>query len=996
MTRLGRFSRLFIEHPRKAVVAAVLLVVAGVLALACLPLRTYPTLSPMQVSVSCSYPGANAREVMNTVAGPIENQVNGVEDMLFMNSSCADNGEYVLTVTFELGVDKDVATMKVQNLVQQALGFLPQEVKNAGLTVKFGANEHLAMITLRSPDGRLNEQEIIDYANGIVLPAVQRISGIGRAWATRVKVAMRIWLDTARLSALGLTAEDVVAAIQQQNVQASLGAVGAEPAAEAGGRSVSLIAQGRLHTPAEFDELIVRTTADGGLVRLKDVGRIELGYQSYGTITRFNNEPAVKILAVQLPGCDLKETKRRLESEMRELEKRFPEGLAWEMSYDVTRFMEATFARLAILGIVLLAVLLATVSCALRSWRAAPVFLLALVLSLLPTFAVLAVTGQSLNVLGLFAAVLSCVVVILDTAIVVGKIRRAVECDGLRPQGAAIRAMDTLATPLAVSMLLFVVAFVPFGFVNGLNGVIYRPFATVLAAAAVFSTFNALSTVPAFATAILAGVRHGNGVAVPFGFFRLPERVRILCLLLMAVVAAAIFRRLPTTLIPDEDSGVIYIDCNMPEGTQMQDTMGVCDEVVRRVLGIPGVRAALTDVGSSEIGGTGENQALIQVILDAWSARRDPSLGIASVTERINAALTDIPNARLSAYADPSLQGFSSLNGVTMFILSTADADPVALAKESHRIERILAQSPMFDLVANGYQSDTPHLRVNVDRAKCELMQVPLASLYSTLQYNLGSIYVNDINLGTQVNRVTVAADWSGRATQESVKGLYARASTGAMIPVGSLVSLEEEIGPRVCYRYNQYVCCSLFIVPRDGVPTGEAIAEVQDIVERNLAAGYAYDWGGKTFHERRSKGNLLVLAFLSALLVYLVLAGFYESFAKPLVAVLPVASVACGAAMALWLTKEPVTIFVQVSVFAVAMTSLKLPLVAGADGSDCRRSVQDALAALFAFALGMLPFVLSAGISQNSFRSLGISAIGSAFGVLAFELIGNRSRQGS
>ncbi len=1016
---LKPMSRFFIERPRFAAVISIVLSLSGLVALTHLPVAQYPQVSPPRIVVSCTYPGANAAEVMNTVAAPLEDEVNGVEDMLFMSSSCADNGSYTLGITFEVGVDRDVALMKVQNRVQQALTKLPTEVKNTGLRVRCASEDQLGILTLRSKSGRMTRIEVSDYMYGVVQPALLRVQGVGDANVHGPKMAMRVWLDPMRCAAQKINSEEIVAAIKAQNIQASLGSVGASPAPDGEGRALTLIAKGRLYTPEEFDEIIVRRDANGGIVRLKDVARTEYGEQGYAYFNTFNNQTSISVELNQMPGGNAIATMNRIRAQMKELEKRFPSDLEWMIPYDTTDYVRACLKE--IVETIFLTIILVALVCwiFLQDWRATLVPVLTIPVSLLSTFIVMAVLGYSVNILTLFGLVLAIGTVVDDAIVVVERVQELMS-RGLNAKEATIQAMHDVTSPVIATTLVLLGIFVPVGFLSGITGKIYQQFSVTLSAAVVFSSVAALTLSPALCSVLMKSKPEGykkNGLfrgfdaclATSKGWYAacaniFTRRLLLLVLLFVAMVLGVIHlaKVIPPGFIPHEDQGTIMVDGNLPEGITRDVTLKACNESVERMLTIPGVKSVLTTVGYSRIGGRGENQTAMTVNLQPWKDRPGDDLEVRSIRAKINSTNETLAALVARAFAPPAIPGFGAVGGVEPCIFSTGDMDPIRLDRVAKSIAAAFRESPLIETAAYGYNADTPHLYLDVDRAKCETLRVPLAKLYATLQNYLGSLYVNDVNLGTQVNRVTVQADWKGRADAEAVRGLFVRSDTGEMVPVGSLVSFREALGPRVIYRRNQYVFCSILCTPAKNVTEGECQKEVIRILQEKLPPDYGYDWAGLTFHEMRARGTAVPLILLAVLFGYLFLVAQYESWTIPLPVMLSVVTAVLGALIGLKLTGMSFSVYAQLGVVLLIGLASKNAILVVEFAKDkheteglgiieaalagARERFRAVLMTALTFVLGILPLVWATGAGAGSRRAIGISTFS---GMLMATLVG-------
>ena len=966
-----RATELFISRPRLAAVVALVVVMAGAFSAALLPVALYPTLARPAISVSCTYPGANAVEVMNTVAGPLEEKVNGVEGMDRMTSSCHDTGAYSMTVNFEVGYDRDIALMKVQSKVQQALSLLPQEVKNTGVTVESGTTEELGVLTLRSAGGRLTRDQVADYAFGVVNPAILRVAGVGKSVIKDDRLAVRVWMNPERLAALGLNTEDVVSAIKSQNVQASLGSVGARPSEDERARVVTLISKGRLSSPEEFGEIIVATDASGGLVRLKDVATVGMGPQGYSYASLYEETPSVYIAIYLLPGANPLEAMDAVKAQLRGLEPFFPADLAWDMTYDTTDYMRKALRGVALsIAIAFLVVLVASWA-ALRSLRAA---LLATASAVVPASlaaAVLLATGLQANLLTLYAFLASLAFAAGLAGWSVALVRKG-RLPGME-QAAAAAAVAAAALPLA--------------FVDGVQGVLFRQFSAVFATMALASAFCSLLLVPAAARRLFAADASGCGAGATEA--RAPGRapggrggfaLALVLAALAGVVSYVLLAKLPQEFVPDEDMGVFYVDCKTAEGTPMEVTSEVMRRIYREARALGGVEKCATLLGESIINGSGENQAKMLLVLKDWGERGKGESSY-DIARRVQKIADGIPNAEVFTVRMPPVKGMGTQGGVTVLFQSIGDNDPVKFSREVLRMNRELAKSPLVETVTGGFYTDTPKLRVVVDRAKCELMKVPMSSIYTVLQHNLGSIYVNDVNLGTQVNRVTAMADWSGRASPDDIRDLYVRSKTGAMVPIDTLVTCREELGPRSCYRCDQYLYCTEQFVPKPGVSSSEAIEEVLRICREKLSPGFRNDWAGFTYESLKSRGDEGLLFGLSILLAYLVLVAYRESWRGAFRSLLPSVAAVFGALLALWAAGVAFSVYSRHALAMLVASTAAMSLVAGRGAGFRARLMLPLLAALTA-----LPLVFASGAGSAGSRSFGVTLFG---GYLAYALLG-------
>jgi len=950
-------TKFFVSHSRLTAVLAIIALLMGAMSVCLLPVTLYPTLARPAISVSCTYPGANAVEVMNTVAGPLEEKVNGVEGMNRMTSACHDNGSYSLTVNFEVGYDRDVALMKVQSKVQQALSLLPQEVKNTGVTVESGTTEELGILTLRSPGGKLTPDQIADYVFGVVNPAIQRVQGVGKSSVKADKLAVRVWMDPERIAALGLATEDVVAAIKTQNVQASLGTVGGRPTDNPNTRVITLVSKGRLSSTKEFADIVVATDANGGIVRLGDVARIEMGPQGFSYAALYEEQPAVYVVMYLLPGANPLTAMDEVKAELKRLEPFFPGDLAWDMTYDTTVYMKCALRGVALaVGIAAIMVFLG-VWAGLKSFTAALVCVLSISIPVSLTAFALAAIGCQVTLLTLYAFLAS-------MAFAAGAAALSV---------AAVRKGRLPGKGHAAAGVVFACAAIPLACVDGVQGMLFRQFSVVFVMMGLSSAVNSLLFVPVLAKRIfspekeLVASESVRAVKVAAG----RKLFALLFALLGGLVAYVLYSKLPKEFVPDEDMGVLYVDCKTAEGTPMEKTSEVMRRIYREARALGGIEKCVTLLGESIINGSGENQSKMLLVLKDWSERGKGETSY-DIARRVQKIAADIPEAEIFALRIPPVKGMGTQNGLTVLLQSIGDNDPVKFSREVLRMRGVFEKSPLAETVTGGFYTDTPHLRVKVDREKCELMKVTMSSVYTVLQHNFGSIYVNDVNIGTQVNRVTAMSDWVGRAGPADVRKLYVRSKTGGMVPLDALVTCSEELGPRSCYRCNQYLYCTEQFIPKLGVSTSEAIGEVLRICRENLSPGFINDWSGFTYESLKSRGDEGLLFGLSVFLVYLALVAYCESWRRAFWRILPSVSAAFGAVAAPYLSGVAFSVYSRYALLMLVSSTVAMSLLTESLPTFRKRAVLPILAALT-----MLPLVFASGAGSAGSCSLGMTFFG-------------------
>ncbi|HZW11581.1 MAG TPA: efflux RND transporter permease subunit [Noviherbaspirillum sp.] len=1022
-------SRFFIDRPIFAAVLSILIFVAGVLAIFKLPVSEYPDVVPPSVVVRAMYPGANPKVIAETVAAPLEEQINGVENMLYMSSQATSDGALALTVTFKIGTNVEQAETQVQNRVQRALPRLPEEVRQIGVTTVKSSPNLTMVVHLVSPNGRYDDVYLRNYAVLNIKDQLSRIPGMGETLLFGAgDYAMRVWLDPQKIAARNMTASDVVQAIREQNVQVAAGVIGQAPAKNAEFQ-LTVNTQGRLQSEEEFGNIIVRTGADGSVTLLRDVARIELGSTDYALRSLLNNKSAAAIAIFEAPQANALQLSSDVRAKMEELKKDFPESVDYSVVYDPTQFVRESIRAVVKTLLEAVALVVLVVIVFLQTWRASIIPLVAVPVSIIGTFAVLLMFGFSINTLSLFGLVLAIGIVVDDAIVVVENVERNIAY-GLSPRDATVQAMKEVSGPIIAIALVLCAVFVPIAFVSGLSGQFYRQFALTIAISTVISAFNSLTLSPALAAALLKphdAPRDAltRGMDRVFGSFfawfnrsfgnasnryeggvrRVLARktVALTIYAVLAIAAVFVFKAVPSGFVPGQDKQYLVGFAQLPDAASLDRT----DAVIRRMSEIaktvPGVRDSVAFPGLSINGFTNApNAGIVFFGLEPFDQRKSPELSGGAIAQQINQKLGGIEDAFIMVFPPPPVNGLGTIGGFKMMIEDRANLGYDELYKAVQALQMKAWQTPELAGVFSSYQINVPQLFADIDRTKAKQLGVPLSTIYQTLQINLGSLYVNDFNQFGRTYQVKVQADAPFRSHAEDIAQLKVRSDKGEMIPLSSLMRVTDSYGPDRVQRYNAYISADINGGPAPGVSSGQAQAAMERLAQEVLPKGITYEWTELTYQEILA-GNTMVIVFpLCVLLVFLVLAAQYESWTLPLAVILIVPMSILCALLGVKLSGGDNNIFTQIALFVLVGLASKNAIlivefarelehhgrtVVQAALEACRLRLRPILMTSIAFIMGVVPLVFSSGAGAEMRHAMGVAVFTGMLGVTLFGL---------
>ncbi len=1003
-------ARFFIDRPVFAIVIAIVIVILGCVVIPTLPIATYPEVVPPVVQITAVYQGGNATDLEKTVSQPIEQQLTGLDGMLYYFARASNNGTLTIDVTFELGTDPDLATVKVQNKVSVALPLLPPEVQRVGVTTKKVSSSFLLFVALTAPDNRYDTLFLNNYAAINLVDKIGSLPGVGNSvLAGQQNYSMRVWVNPDKMAKLGLTATDVNDAIQAQNRQNPAGSLGQPPGPKGIDYQYPVNASGRLTTPQQFGDIVVRAQPDGSLLRVRDIGKVDLGAQDYANFTYWNGRGAAFIIVYLAPGANAVETQRQVVSFMKEAKQSFPAGLEYAIPYDSTRFVTKSISE--VIETLFVAVLLVTlvVFIFLQNWRATLIPLLTVPVAVIGTFALFPALGFSINTTSLFGLVLAIGIVVDDAIVVVEAVQLNID-RGLKPRDATIRALQEVSGPVIAIACILAAVFIPVAFLGGISGQIYRQFALTIAASVLLSAFNALSLTPALSALILKPKGESRGLlAKLFGKFNqgfdwtthrylsgvrgLTRKAALALVALGAVYlcAGGLFKILPGGFLPDEDQGVFISSVRLPDGASIDRNVDTSKQVEHVLQTTPGIQD-VSVVGGLDIptATNNSNVSTIFATLKPWDERKTKNLQFESILGAVQQRYYGIKDGFIFAFGLPPILGLGTSGGFEFMLEDRSGGDIEGLAQATDQLVAAARARPELQNVISTFRNTVPQYKIDLDRDKVQTLGIPITDVYNALQTFLGGLYVNDFNRFGRTWRVYLQAEPDFRRQPSDINRFYVRTSHGDMVPLSTLAKTEPVVGPEVIYRYNRYRAVKILGSAAPGYSSGQAATAMEELAKQ-LPAGFGYEWTGTVYQQKLSEGKEGYTFGLASVLVFLFLAALYESWSLPFSVILAVPLGIFGALLGIFARNYAYDIYTQIGIVTLiglaaknAILIVEFAKLRQEEGSSIEESAIEAahlrlrpiLMTSFAFILGVAPLAIATGAGAGARRALGTAVL--------------------
>ncbi|MGL5949278.1 MAG: efflux RND transporter permease subunit [Aeromonas sp.] len=1013
------FSKFFIERPIFASVISIIIVLAGLAAMRSLPVEQYPQITPPVVSVTAFYPGATPEAISQTVAAPLEQQINGVEKMIYMQSGSASNGQMTLNVYFEIGTDPDQATINVNNRVSAAMSQLPEEVKKQGVTVKKKATSILQVITLTSPNLSFDTTYLSNYALLNIIDELKRIPGIGdTSLFGGTDYAMRVWLRPDRLAQLGLTPSDVIGAIREQNTQFAAGKIGSQPTTAPIDFTYTVQTQGRLENASEFENIIIRSSPDGSKIRVKDVARVELGGKDYDMVARANGKPAIGLATYLQPGANAVAVANEVHATMQRLQERFPQDIEYDVPYDTTEFVKISIKEVIATLFEAIVLVFIVVYLFLQNFRATLIPCIAVPVSLIGTFAGMLILGFSINLLTLFGMVLAIGIVVDDAIVVLENVERIMSERKCSPKEASILAMQEVSGPVIAIVLVLCAVFLPVAFMGGMTGVMYKQFAITVAVSVAISGLVALTLSPALCALLLKEGHHKpaaffvwfnrafdrltNGYVGGVAF--LNRRVGVAFMLIAGMLAASytLFMKVPGELVPNEDQGYLISAVMLPDAAALTRTQAVADQADKMAMANPNVKNVVTfsgfDILSNAII---SNSGLSFITLQDWKQRQGAGQDSFSLANTLQGmGYMGLADGFVASFNPPPIQGMSTTGGLEAYLQNRGSGDAKAFAGEVDRFLAAAKTRPEFASVTSTYRANVPQVYLDLDREKAKALGLPINAVFDTMQATFGQVYVNDFNQFGRTYRVQLQSEADYRAKKGDIRNIYVRSDKGEMIPLSSLVTVRDASGPELVERFNVFAAAKIMAQPAPGYSSGQAIAALEEVAASALGNDAKLEWTGSAYQEKASAGTAGLAFGFGIVMIFLILAAQYERWSLPFAVITAVPFALFGALLATYLVGLTNNVYFQIGLVTLvglaaknAILIVEFAVMKREEGMDLLEASLEAARLRFrpivmtslAFILGCVPLVLSSGAGSASRHALGWPVIG---GMLAATFI--------